>query len=414
MMRVEAFGTSDIGQRRENNEDHYVIDESLNLYIVCDGMGGHAAGEVASENAVEFAARHIRENRETVRNARKKPEGYYRVLELAEDAVEEASRQLHDLACSDAQYAGMGTTMTALLVVDDKGIVSHVGDTRLYLQRLEDLHVLTSDHTLANELVQMGGLRKGDAEKGGFTNVLTRSIGTHKAVQVDSLMFDLFPGDTFLLCSDGLSRYLEDRAELSRYLKSEDLDGIPQKLVQLANSRGGKDNITAIVARVEADPAEKCPSPEEFQRCMEVLKSVFLFKELSLGRLIRVLNIASVDDYEAGSRIIAAGDNCDGIHIVLEGRLEVAGDGGVEEELIGGQCFGVTSLLHKHTSAATVEAAEPSRVLFIRGRDFDNLTRRRPKLGRLILRRLALHLSERLQRLMESRFDPESTDHRVT
>jgi CRP-like cAMP-binding protein len=147
---------------------------------------------------------------------------------------------------------------------------------------------------------------------------------------------------------------------------------------------------------------------------METLKSVFLFKELSLGRLIRVLNIASIDDYEAGSRIIARGDKCEGVYIVLDGRLEVAGDGGVEGELAGGQCFGVTSLLRKHTSSATVEAAEPSRVLFIRGRDFDNLTRRWPKLGRLILRRLALHLSERLQRLTESRFDPESTDHRLT
>lgn len=277
-LRVQAYAASDTGLHRESNEDSYIVDDELKLYAVTDGMGGHAAGEVAAEKALGFAADYIRERRAMLRNANEAPDGHFRILQAVEDALEEASLQLYSLGGSDPELAGMGTTMTMLLVVGNKGIMSHVGDSRLYLLRDNKLHLLSSDHTLANEMLQVGGMTSEEANKSRYAHILTRSIGQQEAVQVESLLFDLFPGDVCLLCSDGLSRYMESPDQVTRLLREERLDSVPQKLIEFANLRGGVDNITAVVLKVEAGTGEKCPDPEKLQQCLQVMRSVFLFE----------------------------------------------------------------------------------------------------------------------------------------
>jgi protein phosphatase len=148
----------------------------------------------------------------------------------------------------------MGTTLTMLLTIDDKAIMAHVGDSRLYVLSDGDLHLLSHDHTVANELAQLGHISPAEVTFSPYANVLTRSIGQQEIVRVDTLIFELSPADTCLLCSDGLSNCLEDSDELRDLLGDGNAARIPGRLVDLANSRGGYDNISVIVLRIE--PAE--------------------------------------------------------------------------------------------------------------------------------------------------------------
>ena len=393
-MIIQSVAASDRGQRRDSNEDHYLIDESLGLYVVCDGMGGHAAGEVAAERSVAFAAEFIRERRHVLDEASASPDGYFRVLELAEDATQEASRRLYELACSDSGRAGMGTTMTMLLVVDNKAIMAHVGDSRLYMLRRGELHQLSSDHTLANELLHAGGLTPDEAAVSDYKHVLTRSIGQQELVQVESLLFDLFPGDTCLLCSDGLSNYFANQTTVTEFLADEDLSQIADRLVDYANSQGGADNITLVLLRATSGATDA--GAIDVQHRLDTLKSTFLCRKFSVSRLMRVLNITSLIECAAGQRLLSAGQTCDGLYVLLDGQLTVGDDALSSTDLQPGECLGESSLLQLSTAYAPVMANQPSRLMFIPRSQFRQLTRRLPKLGNALLRNLGQHLSKQL------------------
>lgn len=393
-MKIHSYAASDCGRRRDNNEDHYLIDESLGLYVVCDGMGGHAAGEVAAERSVAFAAEHIRRRADLLESAGSSPEGYFRVLELAEEATQQASRRLYQQACSDSGLAGMGATMTMLLVVDNKAVMAHVGDSRLYMLRRGRLHLLSSDHTLANELLAAGGLTLEQAAVSQYSHVLTRTIGQQELVHVESLLFDLFPGDTCLLCSDGLSNYFEDPAALAPYLASERLSDIPRQLVQYANDRGGADNITAVILRVESEADDS--EADDFELQIATLRSTFLCRKFSISRLMRVLNISSMIHCAAGQQLLSAGQVCDGMYIVMAGRLQVDDGALLTGDLMRGDVIGESSLLRTAKIYESVAAVEPSRLMFIPRSQFVKLIRRVPKLGNGLLSNLGRHLSEQL------------------
>lgn len=231
-MKIAASALSDRGLKRDGNEDQYLIDESLGLHMVCDGMGGHAAGEVAAERAIEFTAEYIASRAEDVEPAVEKPDGYFRILKLAEEAVHGASQKVHQLARSSPEYAGMGTTLTMLVILGEKAIIAHVDDSRLYLMRAGEIHQLTVGHTSANEMFLAGELTKEQAAKSRYQHVLTRSIGPHESVAVDTLLFDLLPGDRNLLCSDVLSNYFPDSSVVAALLAKPQNVSQPRPLIE--------------------------------------------------------------------------------------------------------------------------------------------------------------------------------------
>jgi serine/threonine protein phosphatase PrpC len=393
-MLVAPYAQCDIGLIRETNEDSVLVNPSLGLYAVCDGMGGHAAGEVASSTAAALLEDYFRDRGAILTEADCRPDGYFRILRLAEEAVQQVSAQLYEMACCNPDCRGMGTTLTMLLVVNNKAIVAHVGDSRLYLLRDGDVHLLSSDHTMANELVQLGHLEADRAKHSRFASVLTRSVGRQELVQVDTLLFDLLPGDTCLLCSDGFSKYLDETRELRDLLNAEDPQGVPQRLVDLATSRGGGDNISVIVLRV--DETDDSGVANAVNRKLELLERLPLFAGLSLNRLLQVLNICEERTCEAGWKVAVRGEPLPGLHVLTDGRLWVCGETGEEAELLSGCCFGEGSLFSRRTAAATVTAREDSKLLLIPRRDFAALTRRCPKLGVRILSRIGVHLTNRL------------------
>jgi serine/threonine protein phosphatase PrpC len=391
-MKIAASALTDRGLQREGNEDQYLIDESLGLYMVCDGMGGHSAGEVAAERAIEFASKYISSNSGALESAVETPDGYFRVLKLAEEAVQTASQKVHQLARSSPRYAGMGTTLTMLMIVDDKAIMAHVGDSRLYLMRAGEIHQLTVDHTLANEMYLAGGMTKEQAAASRYQHVLTRSIGAHEFVTVDTLLFDLLPGDRMLLCSDGLSNYFNDASAVAQLLTKPEFVSQPHSLIEYAKQSGGADNITAVVVETRAESdTESVPDAEER---MAILRDCFLGNKLSVRRLLHLMTTTTMIHCNVGKELIAMGEKCSGMFIIMEGSFRVIDDDVVEAELGHGDCFGEATLIESAQSPARLVANEPSRVLLVDGKRFNRLTRRIPRLGNALLRNLTRHLSE--------------------
>lgn len=240
---ASVAGLSDIGMCRQTNQDQFLVDSTLGIYAVADGMGGHAAGEVASDLAINALAESIRTS--------DIDSGTWTSADAAEKlriALNEGNRKICESMLSRAEWRGMGTTVVALLTVDNKAVIGHVGDSRAYLLRDGDLRQLTSDHSWVNEQVKLGLLTHDEAQRHPMRNIVTRALGNQPEVEVDVMEETLRPGDTFALCSDGLNGMLSDQ-EIAETLKAH--GSTPQaacrELVDRANANGGEDNVTVIV-----------------------------------------------------------------------------------------------------------------------------------------------------------------------
>lgn len=245
-MRVSAFGLSDVGRRRKGNEDEFRLDADLGIFTVADGMGGHAAGEVASRLAVDTAMESLRRARES-----QPTHDTARVADALRGAVDEANRRIYESIRDNEDQRGMGTTMVTLVAVAGRAVIGHVGDSRAYLLRDGRLYRLTSDHSWVNEQVKMGLLTDDAAQRHPMRNIVTRALGSRTDVVVDIIEESMQPGDLFVLCSDGLNTMIDDddiRAVLLE--NAPDPKETCEALVAAANARGGEDNVTVIAIAV--------------------------------------------------------------------------------------------------------------------------------------------------------------------
>jgi len=244
---MKVAGLSDVGRCREVNQDTFVVDEAMELYAVADGMGGHAAGEVASDLAIHAVAHSLRDQRseESVWS----PE---QAGELLQQALREGNRKIVESVQARSEWTGMGTTLVAMVRTESEVVIAHVGDSRAYRLRSGQFSQLTSDHSLVNEQVKAGILTPEQAQRSPYRNIVTRALGNQQDVEVDVIRAPVEVGDIFVLCSDGLSGMLSDD-QIRDVVESDGTT--PQvacrKLVDLANENGGEDNITVIVAWAE-------------------------------------------------------------------------------------------------------------------------------------------------------------------
>ena len=244
---IEHASLTHVGRIRQGNEDAFAEDPLRGLFIVCDGMGGAAAGEIASRTAVESFHDTIADLCAAID---------YTPQEMLERAVKIANKSVFATAHKSQELRGMGTTLVALLLEDAPegplAWIANVGDSRCYRLRAGELEQLTHDHSLVEEQVRAGQLTPQEAENSPMRNVITRAIGSFATVQPDIFQQPAAPGDTFLLCSDGLTRDLHD-AELADILRENaDLPTAARRLIQAANEAGGGDNITCILVRITA------------------------------------------------------------------------------------------------------------------------------------------------------------------
>jgi protein phosphatase len=252
-VRIVSVGSSDVGRVREKNEDSFLIRDDLGLYVVADGMGGHLGGQMASRLAVEGVGSYVEEQIDGIREepADVSIQGSSVPRVLAE-AVRSACGNIFSRAQSDPELRGMGTTVTCMLVTNQHAYLAHVGDSRCYLQRDEHIVQVTDDHSLVNEQVKAGLLSEEEARASHLKNIITRSVGFERDVAVDTFALPLQIGDKILMCSDGLANLVDD-TEIGLALANLGLDEVPQTMIDLANERGGDDNITVVCIVAEPE-----------------------------------------------------------------------------------------------------------------------------------------------------------------
>lgn len=235
-MRLQSWGVSDKGLKREGNQDSFLIDNRLGVFVVADGVGGHFGGEVASALAVE-----------TVREVVSHPKAIeFKPKEVLVQAYEEASHRIFDRSTNEPKLNGMGTTMVMSYVRDNKIYIGNVGDSRCYLYRKPFVWQLTEDHSLVNEQIRLGMMSEEQARKVIGKNVITRSVGFERDVFPDLLEREISSGDVFLFCSDGLTGMVPDD-EMTSIFNSNPVEKVVPLMIQRALEHGGDDNVTVLV-----------------------------------------------------------------------------------------------------------------------------------------------------------------------
>jgi len=249
-MRTLSSGKSDVGRRRPHNEDSMLFDDELGLYIVCDGVGGNAKGEVASAESVDLVHSWVKRWRKSlaVHVADPSPENSGMVRRLLESAVQSACYMVFGMGMLDPRQKGMSSTLSSLLISANTAYIAQVGDSRVYLTRDGKTAQLTEDHTLVNFRLKLGLITAEEAANSPGKNVITRAVGHQDYVEVDTLDLEIQKGDRFMLCSDGLHGYLLDN-EVDGLMRG-DREAVANRLIELANERGGRDNITVVVVDV--------------------------------------------------------------------------------------------------------------------------------------------------------------------
>ncbi len=266
-----AFGAkTDVGLKREHNEDSLCADPKLGLFVVCDGMGGRSAGEVASTLAVDIIQKHLGDAQKSgslpligTYNNKLSPQTnrLASAVRLANQVVNGASR-------AKPGQSGMGTTVVSALIDGPTLSVAHAGDSRMYMVRGEHMHALTVDHSLVAEQVRQGVLTEEQAEKSAQKNIVTRALGVEETLQVDLDEIELAKGDTILLCSDGLTKGVKPN-EIMRVLQQEkEPQTACDRLIKMANAAGGDDNTTVIVIQIK-----KLSGPGLWQQLMKRVTS---------------------------------------------------------------------------------------------------------------------------------------------
>jgi len=250
MLNVGAC--SDKGVVRQLNEDNFYIpmqmnDNSIMLFIVADGMGGHMAGEIASKEAVDAVVDYIKENYEKEASIARS-----NLINLINESILYANKQIYDKSLSDINLNGMGTTFAIALIHNESLYIGHVGDSRIYLLRKGILYQLTRDHSYVEELVSSGTITREEAANHPQKNIITRALGTEEIVEIDICVRKMYKSDTLILCTDGLTNMVDSETIKATVEGSDSSQEAAEKLVLYANQAGGTDNITVIVVSKES------------------------------------------------------------------------------------------------------------------------------------------------------------------
>lgn len=248
IVKVRIAGLTDTGLKRQHNEDHIGYDQELGIAVLADGMGGHQSGEIASHMAVESVMEHLQSMADPESS---RPITGSQLLEYVSNTISYSNSMIFQAAEALEQHKGMGTTLVAVLIREGFIYAGHVGDSRLYVFRNDDLHRITKDHSLVQDLIDRGFYTEEEARQASVGHIVTRALGTKEQVEVDTVQEELQEGDIYLLCSDGLSDMVEDwKIQETLREAKQNLEEAVKNLVKLANSNGGKDNISVILLQV--------------------------------------------------------------------------------------------------------------------------------------------------------------------
>ncbi len=381
-MYIKAYGRSDIGRERSNNEDNLKIlcppHPPVGLFVVADGVGGNKHGEVASRLFVEGVEQRIRAAADSFARYRIESDREMRddLLHMLEQIVDQTGLAIYRATQDNPDLEGMATTGVVIVMVEQGVFIAHAGDSRAYLLRGDQTYQLTEDHTLANRFLKDGLINQEDLTHFPFTNVLTRSFGGSPHVDIDTLFVQTEPGDRFVLCSDGLHNYVEGEELLPFSKGCGDGRELVEVLIKEANERGGEDNITVAVVEV-TDQQEAAANPDrvDLETRLRFLQKLFLFQTFTEQELLRVMRIIYTERHARGAVIIQEGAPGNELYVVVDGSVDVTLEGEYLTTIGAGGHFGELALLDNHPRSASILARTDVTLLTIVRDDFNRLVR---------------------------------------
>jgi serine/threonine protein phosphatase PrpC/CRP-like cAMP-binding protein len=395
-MTLVVSALSDVGRVRQNNEDNFFSAPARGLFIVADGMGGHNAGEVASEMAVRLISEALLEH-EPLRErfaAASLDEDAALLRAHFEEAVRTAGRAIFERAKNDPACAGMGTTCSAIWLAGRKGFLAHVGDSRVYVARKTGLYQLSEDHTFVADQLRRGLINEEEAKHSRYANVLTRALGVTETAPIDVLIFDVDPGDRFLVCSDGAHNYFKSTQELAKVLSEKSAEEGTKYIIETAKERGGHDNVTAIVVQVEGDDV---PDGDLAAQRIAILRRIPIFSHLTYQEVVKVVSMMSVRRLQPKVELIREGAIGDELYVILSGEMTVISGGTVMASLHSGTHVGEMALIDRAPRSATVVSNTAVNLLAMDRAGFYDLLRREPLIGAKLLWAFTQVLSARLR-----------------
>ncbi len=374
-------------------------DEQLGVYVLCDGMGGTAAGGVAAKLASQACLSYLRQHASILEEISHGRRAWQQLSELAQAAVAAANQAVYNHTHDHPESRGSGTTIALLLTAGHRGVCAHVGDSRIYAYRNQQLFQLTKDHSLAQDLIDRGLLDRAHLRSFAFKHVLSRAVGLLPAVSVDTLLFEILPGDCFLLTSDGVSSAVA-REALEGIMSHEDSPTLLEKITSLAHESCGDDDLSIILVEASVDSDEHgthTSRTQEHTLKTSVLQEVFLFRTLDQQNILRIVNSSTVVQCQPGEVVVHQGEPEISLYIILEGHFDIEVNRQKIATISRGNHFGEMALLTSHPRSATVRAATNGKVLQLAADDFHRFVQAHPQDGVRMVTALAQELSERLR-----------------
>jgi serine/threonine protein phosphatase PrpC len=393
-VNIERAAQTDKGRRRSENQDSFLIDARLGLAVLCDGMGGHHGGARASTLAARVFRQAINAGMPLIRGYldRQCPEPVTKkeIVELLEAAVNAASSTVHEDGRRLEQCAGMGTTLVAVLVLDNHAFIVNVGDSRAYLLRNRSLQQLTRDHSVYDELLRSGYLPAGSRPQSGLRNILTRVVGTHEEWEPDTLVIDIAKGDRILLCTDGVHQYFDapegSPSELERELLETDGQRAADRLIEVANARGGCDDMTALVLTAGSLGDYESGELDALSERYEAFLHSPLFAALDARERSGILGLADVECFRTGDTVVGR-EACDGdLYVLLRGAVVVDPPAPGSTVLHQGQQAIGRPWLHAEDGSTRAVATQPTELLVLPRQGLFALFRSDPELAKKMLR----------------------------
>lgn len=406
--RLPHWQRTDIGRRRQRNEDSMLVDAELGLFAVADGMGGHASGDVASSEAVRVVAESLRPHHAQIGKLAdpNDREARVQVEKLLSEAVRAANAAIHQQAQELPGKSRMGTTFCGGLLTERQALIANVGDSRAYLARAGQLYQLTQDHSLVNEQVRRGIITREQAERSPHRNVLLKALGIEPIIDPDIVPVDLCDGDRLLLCTDGVYRDLSTGA-LGQLMGETDGGQVVQAMIDEANAAGGLDNATAVLIDIidgdhnmkgAGNTTDHVVAPQAKMRAMWRLS---LFQHLDYAELCMLVGLTTPRVFRPGEIVFAQKEPGNTFLVVIEGALEVSSGGKVLTAIAPGEHVGELALMDGSPRSATVIARERTKVLCITRDDFHGLIQREPLLASKLLWRFGVQMAARIRELTE-------------
>lgn len=360
---LRAWAHTDQGKTRSHNEDSHHCDPDLGLFVVCDGLGGHAAGEVASALAVQHivaqltGCQPIEDFEADVAGTEQRKA----VLDCIERALKFANTEVHTRACTEGRPRGMATTASVVVALGNRAFVGHVGDSRVYLVREGHSRQITHDHTIMGELLRrQHDIPLETIQQMPNRDSLTRAVGLAPELSVDTYEIELLPRDRLVACSDGLHRYLQGHEQhLVTLLDHGPMEQAAALMSVFANQQGGEDNVTSVIVEVNATALRTGMMDslqQQWRSALDSVAGVRLFEHLEEQEVFTLLSMTEEVLFPKGSDIVVQGQPGDCMYLLIEGQVDVVVNGAVVRLLTAGTHFGEMALMSSFPRTATIRA----------------------------------------------------------